>query len=105
MDMKNIETFATRVIALAEYRHKLYDYLCKKMHNVAPNLATLIGDVIGARLISHAGVLHILNDVACSWLNSLYMCRVEILSRPWHLLTIPNWNHNVAFGYWKLFMC
>mmetsp|Transcript_28485 Transcript_28485/g.54345 ORF Transcript_28485/g.54345 Transcript_28485/m.54345 type:complete len:487 (+) Transcript_28485:255-1715(+) len=57
MDMKNIETFATRVIALAEYRHKLYDYLCKKMHNVAPNLATLIGDVIGARLISHAGSL------------------------------------------------
>jgi len=57
MDLKNIETFATRVIALAEYRHKLYDYLCAKMHAVAPNLATLIGEVVGARLISHAGSL------------------------------------------------
>jgi hypothetical protein len=57
MDLKNIETFATRTIALAEYRHKLYDYLCAKMHAVAPNLATLIGEVVGARLISHAGSL------------------------------------------------
>jgi nucleolar protein 56 len=57
MDMKNIETFAQRVIALAEYRHTLYDYLVKKMGAVAPNLATLIGDVVAARLISHAGSL------------------------------------------------
>mmetsp|Transcript_38840 Transcript_38840/g.53949 ORF Transcript_38840/g.53949 Transcript_38840/m.53949 type:complete len:506 (-) Transcript_38840:464-1981(-) len=57
MDMKNIEMFAGRVIALAEYRARLYDYLCKKMNDVAPNLATLIGDVVGARLISHAGSL------------------------------------------------
>lgn len=27
------------------------------MHNVAPNLSALIGEVIGARLISHAGSL------------------------------------------------
>lgn len=57
MDLSNIETFAQRVISLAEYRHKLYDYLVKKMFQVAPNLATLIGEVVGARLISHAGSL------------------------------------------------
>eukprot|EP00242_Pyramimonas_sp_CCMP2087_P000153 CAMPEP_0198196890 /NCGR_PEP_ID=MMETSP1445-20131203/372_1 /TAXON_ID=36898 /ORGANISM="Pyramimonas sp., Strain CCMP2087" /LENGTH=505 /DNA_ID=CAMNT_0043865937 /DNA_START=312 /DNA_END=1829 /DNA_ORIENTATION=+ len=56
-DMANIETFATRVIGLAEYRAKLYDYLVRKMAAVAPNLATLIGEVVGARLISHAGSL------------------------------------------------
>lgn len=28
-----------------------------KMHAVAPNLAALIGDLVGARLISHAGSL------------------------------------------------
>ena len=54
-DLANIETFASRVIGLAEYRAKLYDYLVRKMAAVAPNLATLIGEVVGARLISHAG--------------------------------------------------
>merc|ERR1712150_203899 len=32
-------------------------YLKDKMHNVAPNLAALIGEQVGARLISHAGSL------------------------------------------------
>jgi nucleolar protein 56 len=53
----NIETFARRVISLAEYRHKLHTYLLDKMHVVAPNLSALIGEVVGARLISHAGSL------------------------------------------------
>merc|ERR1712111_318668 len=36
---------------------ELSAYLQSKMGQVAPNLATLIGDVVGARLISHAGSL------------------------------------------------
>ena len=32
-------------------------YLHDKMHAIAPNLSALIGEVVGARLISHAGVL------------------------------------------------
>merc|ERR1712008_222963 len=56
-DLMNIDKFANRVIALAEYRKELAKYLQDKMSNVAPNLATLIGDVVGARLISHAGSL------------------------------------------------
>jgi len=42
---------------LAEYRKNLYDYLVAKMSDIAPNLASLIGEVVGARLISHAGSL------------------------------------------------
>ncbi|KAF2577343.1 hypothetical protein F2Q68_00006970 [Brassica cretica] len=42
---------------LADYRKKLYDYLVSKMSDIAPNLAALIGDMVGARLISHAGSL------------------------------------------------
>merc|ERR1712241_541747 len=57
VDLMNIEMFANRVVALAEYRKELSKYLQDKMGNVAPNLAALIGDVIGARLISHAGSL------------------------------------------------
>merc|ERR1712106_1269450 len=57
VDLMNIERFAKRLIGLAEYRKELAKYLQDKMSNVAPNLATLIGDVVGARLISHAGSL------------------------------------------------
>ncbi|KAK9804044.1 hypothetical protein WJX73_007724 [Symbiochloris irregularis] len=57
LDLVNIATFAKRVIALAEYRVKLQTYLHDKMHAIAPNLSALIGEVVGARLISHAGSL------------------------------------------------
>merc|ERR1712025_1115818 len=49
--------FASRVVSLHEYRGKLYEYLSEKMEACAPNLAALIGEQIGARLICHAGSL------------------------------------------------
>ncbi|KAI3512826.1 hypothetical protein L1887_20146 [Cichorium endivia] len=57
VDLVNVKMFAQRVMDLAEYRKKLYDYLVAKMSDIAPNLAALIGEVVGARLISHAGSL------------------------------------------------
>ncbi|XP_055373831.1 nucleolar protein 56 [Condylostylus longicornis] len=57
VDLINIEMFAGRVVNLSEYRKKLAEYLHNKMYNVAPNLQALIGDQVGARLISHAGSL------------------------------------------------
>jgi hypothetical protein len=57
IDLINIESFATRVIGLIDYRAKLHSYLQSKMHQVAPNLQALIGDLVGARLIAHAGSL------------------------------------------------
>jgi len=57
VDMINVVEFASRVVRLSEYRRNLYHYLTKKMFDVAPNLTTLIGEVVGARLISHAGSL------------------------------------------------
>ncbi|KAL7152804.1 hypothetical protein ABFS83_04G123400 [Erythranthe nasuta] len=57
IDLMNVKQFAQRVMDLAEYRKKLYDYLVAKMNDIAPNLAALIGEVVGARLISHAGSL------------------------------------------------
>ncbi|MCL4124466.1 UNVERIFIED_CONTAM: hypothetical protein GTU68_000605 [Idotea baltica] len=57
IDLLNIEVFAKKVAGLAEYRTKLATYLRSKMNAVAPNLSTLIGEVVGARLISHAGSL------------------------------------------------
>lgn len=57
VDLIEIELLSDRVISLSEFRNKLSVYLNSKMNNVAPNLAALIGDQVGARLISHAGSL------------------------------------------------
>lgn len=57
VDLMNIEMFAKRVVNLSEYRKRLSGYLHTKMTSVAPNLQVLIGDQVGARLISHAGSL------------------------------------------------
>ncbi|PON77350.1 Nop domain containing protein [Parasponia andersonii] len=57
IDLINVHQFAQRVMDLSQYRRKLYDYLVTKMNDIAPNLASLIGEVVGARLISHAGSL------------------------------------------------
>ena len=57
IDLMNIQLFAGRVIKLAEYRKQLSEYLHSKMGSVAPNLQSLIGDQVGARLISKAGSL------------------------------------------------
>ncbi|CAI0548173.1 unnamed protein product [Linum tenue] len=57
VDMINIQMFAQRVMELAEYRKNIHEYLIEKMNGIAPNLAALIGEIVGARLISHAGSL------------------------------------------------
>merc|ERR1711934_65139 len=56
-DLHNIISFVDRVVDLAAYRKSLHDYLSSKMSKVAPNLSSLIGEMVGARLISHAGSL------------------------------------------------
>ncbi|KAL7222026.1 hypothetical protein ACSBR1_023863 [Camellia fascicularis] len=54
-----------------EYRKSLYEYLITKMNDIAPNLAALIGEVVGARLISHAGSLTNLAKCPSSMLQIL----------------------------------
>jgi len=57
IDMVNIVNFTQRMVKLAEYRKQLSAYLTDKMGIVAPNLSTLVGDTVAARLISKAGSL------------------------------------------------
>jgi nucleolar protein 56 len=56
-DMSNILIFTERMISLALYRKQLYSYLEEKMALVAPNLSTLVGETVAARLIQKAGSL------------------------------------------------
>jgi len=57
LDQTTISRFADRVVSLCEYRKSLWKYLSDKMDAIAPNLTALIGELVGARLISHAGSL------------------------------------------------
>ncbi|CDJ56465.1 nucleolar protein 5A, putative [Eimeria maxima] len=56
-DFENIHEFAKQVLNLCEQRRSLQEYLSAKMDLVSPNLKAVVGDVLGARLISHAGAL------------------------------------------------
>ena len=57
LDLENIDRFAKRVSSLSEYRNRLHDYIKDRMNSCAPSLTALVGEQVGARLISHAGSL------------------------------------------------
>ncbi|CAK72701.1 unnamed protein product (macronuclear) [Paramecium tetraurelia] len=56
-DEKFILCLADQVIELTDYRAQLSEYLKNRMQAIAPNLTTMVGELVGARLISHAGSL------------------------------------------------
>ncbi|XP_073407612.1 uncharacterized protein [Dendrobates tinctorius] len=56
-DINNILHLCDQVIEITEYRTQLYDYLKNRMMAIAPNLTVLVGELVGARLIAHAGSL------------------------------------------------
>ncbi|XP_016533707.1 nucleolar protein 58 isoform X2 [Poecilia formosa] len=56
-DIGNIRHLCDQVIEISEYRAQLYDYLKNRMMAIAPNLTVMVGELVGARLISHAGSL------------------------------------------------
>jgi nucleolar protein 58 len=56
-DLDNIQALAEQVVGFTEYRQQLSSYLTARMQAIAPNLTMLVGDLVGARLIAHAGSL------------------------------------------------
>jgi len=56
-DMLNICELCQQVIDITQYREQLWDYLRSRMSAIAPNLSTLVGELVGARLIAHTGSL------------------------------------------------
>merc|ERR1719273_1911612 len=57
IDLINIRHLCLQVVEIQEYREQLYEYLKNRMMAIAPNLTILVGELVGARLISHAGSL------------------------------------------------
>lgn len=56
-DLENIKFLCQNIVELTDYRAQLFDYLRNRMMTIAPNLTILVGELVGARLISHAGSL------------------------------------------------
>eukprot|EP00158_Paraphelidium_tribonemae_P002786 Partr_v1_DN25666_c0_g1_i1_m4900 putative Nucleolar protein len=56
-DVFSVMALCQQVISLHQYRAQLYEYLKNRMQAIAPNLTALVGELVGARLIAHAGSL------------------------------------------------
>ena len=65
-DCDNIVHLCDQVIEISEYRAQLYDYLKNRMMAIAPNLTVMVGELVGARLIAHAG------QCACFIIKEIY---------------------------------
>ncbi|KAM0671976.1 Nop56p-like protein [Ordospora colligata] len=70
-DMQNILDDARSVLKSFEFRDELEKYICVKMQGLAPNLMALIGDVMGAQMISKAGSLSSLAKMAGSTIQMM----------------------------------
>jgi nucleolar protein 56 len=57
VDLLNVRFFSDKVNNLIKYRADLLAYLQDKMKKLAPNVSALVGEIVAARLISHAGSL------------------------------------------------
>merc|ERR1712083_1171260 len=56
-DIINIKHLCQQVVEIQEYRGQLYEYLRNRMNAIAPNLTVMVGELVGARLVAHAGSL------------------------------------------------
>ena len=56
-DVNNVTKLATESVELQDYREQLGEYLHHRMKAIAPNLTEMVGELVGARLISKAGSL------------------------------------------------
>ena len=70
-DLLNIRYFSEKVEQLIKYRENLTNYLKDKMRKLAPNTSELVGEMVAARLISHAGSLSSLAKYPASTIQIL----------------------------------
>ena len=63
--------FTSRINGLIRYRDELQEFLKDRVDAVAPNLGSLLGDTVSARLISHAGGLRNLAKLPASTIQIL----------------------------------
>jgi nucleolar protein 58 len=70
-DEKYIWALCDQITEMTDYRASLQEYLKNRMQALAPNLTTVVGELVGARLICHAGSLVNLAKCAASTIQIL----------------------------------
>ena len=70
-DSLQVQKWAERVVELIAFRESLINYLRDRMNAVAPNLQSLIGEIVGSKLIAHAGGLTNLSKYPASTIQIL----------------------------------
>ena len=70
-DALQIKKWAERVTELIAFRETLSEFLKQRMSAVAPNLQALIGEIVGSKLIAHAGGLTNLSKYPASTIQIL----------------------------------
>lgn len=70
-DALQIKKWAERVTELISFRETLSEFLKQRMSAVAPNLQALIGEIVGSKLIAHAGGLTNLSKYPASTIQIL----------------------------------
>jgi len=97
IDLNILQNYAEQIISLDSYRQQLENYLEDLMEENAPNVNTLIGSLIGAKLIAKAGGLQKLAYMPASRIQllgaekALYRFLKTGEKRPKHGL-IFQWN-------------
>jgi len=56
-DIRYIQELCNQVIDSFRYRDTLTEYIQNRMRAIAPNLTVIVGEILGAKLIAHAGSL------------------------------------------------
>lgn len=70
-DEEHIRSLSKSVYEISQYRQNLAEYLKNRMAAIAPNLTQLIGELVAAKLISHAGSLMNLAKLPASTIQIL----------------------------------
>jgi len=70
-DKDMLKLLSGRLIGMIKYREDMQNYLKDRLNAVTPNMAALIGENVGARLISHAGGLTNLAKLPASTIQIL----------------------------------
>ena len=70
-DSLQVLKWSERVVDLIVFRESLSTYLKERMNAVAPNLQALIGEIVGGKLIAHAGGLTNLSKYPASTIQIL----------------------------------
>ncbi|MEN2496913.1 MAG: Nucleolar protein 58 [Marteilia pararefringens] len=70
-DYESLHSLCIQTLELEEYRVQLSAYLNNRMKQICPNLSLVLGDLVAAKLLAHAGSLSALSKKAASTLQIL----------------------------------